>query len=171
MLARHRFCGPGCWEFGCGMRQSAGDARGIPSGAAELTFASLGSDSPRPFTNTPHIPGYVVAVRLSIQHRVSTLCEFWGKGSHTLLSSRSFCLCVEPQPQFPDACGVFLKGRGLSEPSAARALICVPSAKHRAAVQPRKEHPVRVPAASLYRGDVFTQRQAPPKTSFTSHRT
>ena len=35
-------------------RLGEGRARGIPSEAAELAFAALGSDSPRPFRNTPH---------------------------------------------------------------------------------------------------------------------
>ena len=34
-----------------------GRARGIPSEAAELAFAALGSNSPRLFRNTPHASG------------------------------------------------------------------------------------------------------------------
>ncbi len=57
--ASWRACGERCllWE---GHRPALleglgeGRARGIPSEAAELTFASLGSDSPRLFRNTPH---------------------------------------------------------------------------------------------------------------------
>ncbi len=38
-------------------RLGEGRARGIPSEAAELAFAALGSDSPRLFRNTPHASG------------------------------------------------------------------------------------------------------------------
>ncbi len=91
-------------------------------------------------------PATVVASRLPNNHRFSTLCSLLVGATSKAPPGLSVLLSIELNPRFPDACGVFLKGRGLS------------TERSEGRVQPRKEHPVRVPAASR---EVETVRQWP----------
>ena len=65
-----------------------------------------------------------------------------------------FCLSVEMRPRSADACGVFLKRRGLSEPSAAKASSAASEGMPRARPSPRRSSSAGLRKRKLW-GQVF----------------
>ena len=95
-----------------------------------LRFARLGQSSPlHEYPTHPRLPWLPLRSSNTIRSQCSALAPV---RPGTTFQKEVFSFFAEMRQRFPDACGVFLKGRGLSEPEGR-----VP--------QPRKEYPVRVP--------------------------
>ena len=123
--------------------QSAGDARGIPSGAAELALRARTVLAPSRIPRTS--PATVVAARRPNNHRFSTLCSLL-VGGYEQGSTRAQCLAFHrAEPTIP--------GCVWGVPEGARTV------RAKRVPQPRKEHPVRVPGARPARKDGCTPVQ------------
>ena len=77
-------------------------------------FAALGSDSPRPFRNTPHASGNRGCSSMeSKTPRAEAARKPTPQASEAPALDGSWA--IGQQPRQPGMCGVFVKGRGLSE--------------------------------------------------------